>query len=194
MRICDTGTVRWSNPDRGEIFRTRPDRPWGPPNLLYNGYQVFPGGRGGRGVALPTHPHLQQRLKKECSYTCTNPLGLHDLFSGEFDLFTFLKVSVFCKFYSSINLSSKPRSCKWYLLYVFYHCNCCTPHTSPTPYTCAFHLLPSSIGYKSYTSSSSYLLSLRPKHFSQHPFPVLMLQTKFHTHTQQQINLYFLTF
>ena len=22
----------------------RPDRPWGPPNLLYNGYRVFPGG------------------------------------------------------------------------------------------------------------------------------------------------------
>jgi len=26
----------------GEIFRTCPDRPWGPPNLLYNGYRVFP--------------------------------------------------------------------------------------------------------------------------------------------------------
>jgi hypothetical protein len=25
----------------GEIFR--PDRPWGPPSLLYNGYRVFPG-------------------------------------------------------------------------------------------------------------------------------------------------------
>ena len=28
----------------GEIFRTRPDRPWGPSSLLYNGYRVFPGG------------------------------------------------------------------------------------------------------------------------------------------------------
>ena len=27
----------------GEIFRTRPDRPWGPPNLLYSGYRDFPG-------------------------------------------------------------------------------------------------------------------------------------------------------
>ena len=27
----------------GEIFRTRPDRPWGPPSLLYNGYWVFRG-------------------------------------------------------------------------------------------------------------------------------------------------------
>ena len=29
----------------GEIFRTCPDRPWGPPCLLYNGYRVFPGGK-----------------------------------------------------------------------------------------------------------------------------------------------------
>jgi hypothetical protein len=29
----------------GEIFRNCPDRPWGPPSLLYNGYRVFPGGR-----------------------------------------------------------------------------------------------------------------------------------------------------
>ena len=25
--------------------RTRPDRPWGPPSLLYNGYRVFRGGK-----------------------------------------------------------------------------------------------------------------------------------------------------
>ena len=31
---------RWS-----EIFRTRPDRSWGLPSLLYNGYRVFPGGK-----------------------------------------------------------------------------------------------------------------------------------------------------
>jgi hypothetical protein len=29
----------------GEIIRTCPDRPWGSPSLLYNGYRVFPGGR-----------------------------------------------------------------------------------------------------------------------------------------------------
>jgi len=29
----------------GEIFRTSPDRPWGPPSLLYNVYGVFPGGK-----------------------------------------------------------------------------------------------------------------------------------------------------
>ena len=31
-------TVRGSNPGGGEIFRTRPDRPWGLHSLLYNGY------------------------------------------------------------------------------------------------------------------------------------------------------------
>ena len=35
-----------SNPGGwGEIFRTCPDRPRGPPSLLYNGYRVFPGGK-----------------------------------------------------------------------------------------------------------------------------------------------------
>jgi hypothetical protein len=33
------------NPGGGKIFRTRPDRPWGPPSLLHNMYRVFPGGQ-----------------------------------------------------------------------------------------------------------------------------------------------------
>jgi hypothetical protein len=47
----------------GEIFRTRPDRPWGPPSLVYNGYLVsFPGlKRPGRGVDHP--PHLAPRYR-----------------------------------------------------------------------------------------------------------------------------------
>jgi len=49
----------------GEIFRTCPDRPWGPPSLLYNGYQVFPGGKVVRGVTLTPHPLLVQRSKIE---------------------------------------------------------------------------------------------------------------------------------
>jgi hypothetical protein len=40
-----TGTVRRSNPSGGAIFRTCPDRPWGPPSVLYNGYRVFAGGK-----------------------------------------------------------------------------------------------------------------------------------------------------
>jgi hypothetical protein len=38
------------NPDGDEIFRTRPDRPWGPPSLLYNGDRVFPGGKAARAL------------------------------------------------------------------------------------------------------------------------------------------------
>jgi len=50
-------TVRGSNPGEGEILRTCPDRPWGPPSLLHNGYRVFPGTkeRPGRD-ADPSHP------------------------------------------------------------------------------------------------------------------------------------------
>jgi len=29
----------------GRDFPSRPDRPWGPPSLLYNEYRVFPGGK-----------------------------------------------------------------------------------------------------------------------------------------------------
>jgi hypothetical protein len=48
-------TVRGSNPGGGKIFRTCPDRPWGPPIFLYNGYRVFHGGKSGRGVTLTPH-------------------------------------------------------------------------------------------------------------------------------------------
>ena len=33
------------DPGGNEIFRTCPDRPWGPHSLLYNGYRIFPGGK-----------------------------------------------------------------------------------------------------------------------------------------------------
>jgi hypothetical protein len=44
QRLATGWTVRWSNPNGGKIFRTCPDRTWGPPILLYNGYRVFPDG------------------------------------------------------------------------------------------------------------------------------------------------------
>jgi hypothetical protein len=40
-RLATDWTVRGSNPDGSEIFRTPPDRPWGPSSLLYNGYRVL---------------------------------------------------------------------------------------------------------------------------------------------------------
>jgi hypothetical protein len=50
-------TVRGSNSGRGEIFRSRPDRPWGPPSLLYNGYRIsFPGGKAAGVWSWPLTP------------------------------------------------------------------------------------------------------------------------------------------
>ena len=66
-------TVRGSNPVGGEIFRTRPDRPCGPPRPLYNGH--FAGVKRPERVALKTHPHPAPKLKKENSYTATLSLS-----------------------------------------------------------------------------------------------------------------------
>ena len=40
QRLATGWTLRGYNPGGGEIFRTRPDRPWDPPSLLYTGYRV----------------------------------------------------------------------------------------------------------------------------------------------------------
>jgi hypothetical protein len=51
-------------PGGGKTSRTRPDTPWGPLSLMYNGYRIyFPGvKRPGRGFA--THHHLAPTLRK----------------------------------------------------------------------------------------------------------------------------------
>jgi len=68
-------TVRGSNPGGGEIFRTCPDRPRGPPILLYNGYRVFPGGKLRTGRDADHSPPSSAVVKKEYSYTSTPPMG-----------------------------------------------------------------------------------------------------------------------
>jgi len=50
----------------GEIFLTCPDRPWGPPNLLYNGYRVFLGGKAaGEWLWPPTPPSAEVKERVE---------------------------------------------------------------------------------------------------------------------------------
>jgi len=68
-------TVRGSNPGGGKIFRTCPDLPWGPPNLLYNGYPVFPGGKDWPGHDADPSPPSSAVVMKEESYTSTPPVG-----------------------------------------------------------------------------------------------------------------------
>jgi hypothetical protein len=60
---------RWG----GEIFRTRPDRPLGPPNLLYNGYRVFPGGRKRPGRDAVPSPLLVPRSKNRVELYLYSP-------------------------------------------------------------------------------------------------------------------------
>src|SRR5215510_2166816 len=62
-RLATGWTVWGSDPGGGEIFRTCPDRPWGPPSLLYNGYRVFPGGIKRPGHDADPSPLLVPRSK-----------------------------------------------------------------------------------------------------------------------------------
>jgi hypothetical protein len=48
----------------GEIFHTCPDRPRGPPSLLYYGYRVFPGGKEGPGRDADPSPPSSAVVKK----------------------------------------------------------------------------------------------------------------------------------
>ena len=45
LRFATGWTVRDRIPLGGGRFFAHPDRPWGLPNLLYNGYRVFSGGK-----------------------------------------------------------------------------------------------------------------------------------------------------
>jgi hypothetical protein len=62
-RLATGWTGRASNPGGGEIFRSCPDRLWGTPSLLYNGYRVFSGVECGRGVTLTPYPLVVPRSK-----------------------------------------------------------------------------------------------------------------------------------
>ena len=68
-------TVQGSNPSGGEIFRTFPDWPWGPPSLLRNGYRVLPGGKERPGRDTDPSPPSSAVVMKEWSYTSTPPMG-----------------------------------------------------------------------------------------------------------------------
>jgi hypothetical protein len=72
-RICAPACCSWysdslraGRPGEGEIFRTRPDRPLGPPSLLYNGYRVFPGSKmagAWRWPPTPSSAEVKERVQ-----------------------------------------------------------------------------------------------------------------------------------
>jgi len=65
QQLATGWTVRGSNPGGGEIFRTRPDRPWGPASHLYNGYRVSLPELKWPGRGVNNTLHLSPKLKKE---------------------------------------------------------------------------------------------------------------------------------
>ena len=71
------------NPGGDEVIRTRPDRLWGQPSLLYKGYQTC-----FQGVKQPGHGVEHQspssaEVKERVELYLNSPLGLRGLFQGE---------------------------------------------------------------------------------------------------------------
>jgi hypothetical protein len=66
----------------GEIFRTSPDRPWGLPSLLYNGYRVFPGGKGRPGRDADPSPPSSAVGHERVELYLYSPYGPYGLYSA----------------------------------------------------------------------------------------------------------------
>jgi hypothetical protein len=66
MLLYTGWTFRGRIPFGGEISRTRPDRLWGQPSLLYNGYGVFPRGKvagAWRWPPTPSSAEIKERVE-----------------------------------------------------------------------------------------------------------------------------------
>ena len=63
------------SPGGGEIFHTCPDRPWGPPSIMYNGYRVLLGGKERPGRDADPSPPSSAVVMKGQSYTSNPPMG-----------------------------------------------------------------------------------------------------------------------
>jgi hypothetical protein len=73
QRLPTGWTVRGSNPRGGEIFRTGSDRPWGPSNLLYDGYLVFLGGKVRQGRDADLRPPSSAEVKNSVALYLYSP-------------------------------------------------------------------------------------------------------------------------
>ena len=73
-------------PVGGDIFLTCPDRAWGPPSLLYNGYQVFPGGEGRSGRDADPSPALSAVGHERVELYLYSPYKLYGLYRASVPL------------------------------------------------------------------------------------------------------------
>jgi hypothetical protein len=67
---------RWG----GETSGTCPDRLWGPPSLLYNGYRVFPGGKERLGRDAGPSPPSSAVGHERVELYLYSPYGLYGLY------------------------------------------------------------------------------------------------------------------
>jgi len=74
LRLATSWTVRGSNPGGGEIFRTCPDWPWGPPSLLHNEYRVFTGSKVAGEWCWPPTPSSAE-VKEQVELYLYSPSG-----------------------------------------------------------------------------------------------------------------------
>jgi len=72
FRSLLAGSFRFRNPIGDEVFRTRPDGPRVPANLLFRRYLISPTGAKGPVRDVDHPPHLALRFKKGKRDTSTN--------------------------------------------------------------------------------------------------------------------------
>jgi len=82
-RTVDRNIVATGWTVRGDILHTCPYRTWGPPNLLYNGYRIFPAGNAAGVWRWPPTPFGAEVKEKVELYFHSSP-GLHGRFYGKF--------------------------------------------------------------------------------------------------------------
>jgi hypothetical protein len=76
--LDDPGIKSWW----GEIFRTSPDRPWGPPSVLYNGYWIFPGSKERPGRDADPSPHSSAVGHEGAELYLYSPYGSYGLYKA----------------------------------------------------------------------------------------------------------------
>jgi hypothetical protein len=94
-------------PVGGENFRTRPDRSWGPPSLLYNGYRVFPGGKEAGAWCWPPTPFYRRGQERVELYLYPPSRPLQDCNGKNLPLFASIQVVLFLSFLRLSQISKR---------------------------------------------------------------------------------------
>jgi hypothetical protein len=127
--------VRGSNPGGGEIFRTCPNQPWDPPSLLYNGYQVFPGGKERPGRDTDPSPPSSAVGHERVEPYLYSPYGLYGLYRASVPVqgctLTFMSFTLLMKLTTHPCLAPMLRMCGVILPFPIYTFTACIGTTLP---------------------------------------------------------------